>query len=132
MALKAGNLIVMGEEARQVARAIKMIAIASSDAGMDLAQLPGLSAGAQAEVDAVAVARVTGLGAANTGVKVLQEIVKNSTPLIKKDIDAPEFLSDGKTPNPDFGRFTEIDENGDDVIDVGTGEPRVIIVPSAL
>ena len=113
MTLKAGNLIIFGTEALGVAREIKAIAKKAIDAGQDLKQLPGLGDSAQAEVDAVAVQRVKSLKSANTGVMVLKEIVKTSTPLIKK-------VEDGE--DPDFGKFIEVDENGDEV------KPRIVVI----
>lgn len=118
MTLKAGNLIIFGAEAIDTARRIKVIAKQALDAGQDLKQLPGLSDSAQTEVDAVAVQRVTSLALANTGVMVLKEIVKTTTPLIKK-VDDEGGL--------DFGKFIEVDEKGVEIL------PRNIVIdPSSL
>lgn len=126
--MKAGNITVRNEEMRLLDVALRRSMGAAKDAREDMAKYSSLT-------EAEALDKIPGLDSMEETLRVVVEITKDTTPLVRKDTVEflqPDSLNSIPVKNLHYGKFIEIDADGKDVISGATGDPKVAIDPKLL
>ncbi len=120
--MKAGNIQVRSEEMRLLDVGLRQHITMSRKASRDIEKYSSLS-------EAEALGTLPSLDATEELLRVVLEITKGTTPLVRKDIFWPKPSEDDPEPEP-VVKFIEIDADGKDGMD--GDNPKIAFDPKAL
>lgn len=120
--MKVGNIQVRNEEIRVLDVGLRQIMTLATKARKDLGKYTSLT-------EADALDKIPGLDIIEETLRVVLEITKDTTPLVRKDVFHPEPDQDDPEPEP-VVKFIEVDADGEDVMD--GDKPKIAFDPKAL